>query len=828
MLRFPFLITLSTAVLIAGIPQTAQTQQTQGQSQAADTVQAVTQPAAIAAADLVVRGEDANERLRQVRSRTRAQPAVEEVAEGLTQLFATRDTLLADSTSLKPESASRRTLEIVQQRWVRYVGQIGEWREILTQRSQALGQEQNALLPVRAEWQATAEAAADQDYPQAAVQVIRSVQAAVDSVDAQIHVRLDTVLTLQSQLAELGDEATEVLARMEAAEAKARTGLFSAESPPLWTAITSAEAKPSMAQVREGLQEDFRTLTRFMEDAAERLPVQGFFLLVLLVLMIALRRRSLHWAEEDPELYASARIFDRPFSAVLLIMVITTRLFHTQIPPALVDLNSLLVIIPLVRLLPSQLHPALRRPLYAVAALWLLDGLLDFLPERSALLRLALLLVTALALATFAWFLKVRGPVVAEAHGRWVQGALRVARLGLVTLGTSLVANILGFVALATLLTDATLGSVVLAAALFAGVRIVEVLVRLTLRTDIARSVGSLRRHSNLVIRRTISLTKLGAVAIWAYWTLDWFDLLQPMLGAGDTLLRTPLSVGMMSISLGDILVFVFAIWLATLVSRFTRFVLEEDVFPRLALPRGVPGAITKVSQYIILGLGLMFAFAAAGIDLSSLALLAGALGVGIGFGLQSIVNNFVSGLILIFERPIQVGDTIELQELIGTVKHIGIRASTVRTFDGAEVIVPNADLIGGRVVNWTLSDRLRRMEVAVGVAYGTNPRQVKDVLLEVVRGNSEVLDNPEPFVLFQGFGDSSLDFVLRFWTSNFANWLTIQSDVYFAVHDALDAAGIEIPFPQRDLHLRSVDTSIFGQRVAEALSDRGDDEPAA
>lgn len=824
MLRFPFLITLSIAVLIAAIPQTVQTQQTQGQSQAADTAQPAPQPAAITAADVVVRGQDANERLRQVRSRARAQPAVEEAAEGLTRLFATRDTLLADSTSLKPESASRRTLEIVHQRWVRYLSQIDEWQDVLTQRSQALGQEQNALLPVRAEWQATVDADADQDYPQAAVQVIRSVQAAIDSVDAQIRARLDTVLTLQNQLAELHDQASEVLARIEAAEAEARLGLFSAESPPLWTAITSPEAKQSLAQVREGLQEDSRTLTRFMEDAPG-LPAQGFFLLVLLVLIIALRRRSLHRAEEDPELDASARILDRPFSAVLLIMVITTRLFHPQIPPALVDLNSLLVLIPLVRLLPRELHPALRHPLYAVAALWLLNGLLVFLPERSALLRLALLLVTALALATIAWFLKVRGPVVAEARSRWMQGALRVTRLGLVTLGTSLAANILGFVALATLLTDATLGSIVLAAALFAGVLILEVLVRLTLSTDIAQSVGSLRRHSNLVIRRTISLTRYGAVAIWAYWTLDWFDLLQPMLGAGDAVLRSPLSVGNMSISLGDILVFVFAIWLATLVSRFTRFVLKEDVFPRLALPRGVPGAITKVSHYIILGLGLVIAFAAAGIDLSSLALLAGALGVGIGFGLQSIVNNFVSGLILIFERPIQIGDTIELQELIGTVKHVGIRASTVRTFDGAEVIVPNADLIAGRVVNWTLSDRLRRMEVAVGVAYGTNPHQVKDVLLEVVRGNSEILENPEPFALFQGFGDSSLDFVLRFWTSNFANWLTIQSDVYFAVHDALDAAGIEIPFPQRDLHLRSVDTSISGQTVAEALSDRDDDE---
>jgi small-conductance mechanosensitive channel len=193
---------------------------------------------------------------------------------------------------------------------------------------------------------------------------------------------------------------------------------------------------------------------------------------------------------------------------------------------------------------------------------------------------------------------------------------------------------------------------------------------------------------------------------------------------------------------------------------------------------------------------------------MSRFTLLAGAFGVGLGFGLQNVVNNFVSGLILIFERPIQVEDVVEVGGIQGRVKRIGIRASTVRTWSGAEVIVPNGDLISQQVTNWTLSDRLRRMEVAVGVKYGTDPQRVIDLLLETVTRHPDVLDDPEPVALFQGFGASSLDFVVRAWTAG-ESWWTVNSDLTVAVNNALKEADIEIPFPQRDLHLRTVSPEV-------------------
>jgi potassium efflux system protein len=203
-----------------------------------------------------------------------------------------------------------------------------------------------------------------------------------------------------------------------------------------------------------------------------------------------------------------------------------------------------------------------------------------------------------------------------------------------------------------------------------------------------------------------------------------------------------------------------------------------------------------------VLLVGFLLALGALGLDFTRITILAGAIGVGVGFGLQNVVNNFVSGLILLFERPIQVGDSVQMGQLLGEVRRIGIRSSTVRTFDGAEVIVPNASLVSDQVTNWTLSDRMRRIDLAVGVAYGSDPQEVVARLREAARASAGVLSEPAPQVLFVGFGDSSLDFQVRVWTARYEEWLQTRSELGIAILTALHDAGITIPFPQRDLHL--------------------------
>ena len=254
------------------------------------------------------------------------------------------------------------------------------------------------------------------------------------------------------------------------------------------------------------------------------------------------------------------------------------------------------------------------------------------------------------------------------------------------------------------------------------------------------------------------------------------------------------------------VVVIVFLVLLGLLASR-TRVLVSSVLERRPHLEPGQRYAIERASGYVVFVLGCMIGIQSAGINLSSLAVVGGALGLGIGLGLQDSANNFLSGLILLLERPIKVGDRVEVGSLDGDVVRIGSRATWIRTNANIMVIVPNSEFITSQVVNWTATDRQVRFTLQLGVSYSANPVEVKEALLEVARRNPDVLNVPAPDVLFKDFGDSSLDFQLRVWTITQVRTPNIlRSDLYFAIFEELGRRGIEIPFPQRDLHIRSAD----------------------
>jgi small-conductance mechanosensitive channel len=286
------------------------------------------------------------------------------------------------------------------------------------------------------------------------------------------------------------------------------------------------------------------------------------------------------------------------------------------------------------------------------------------------------------------------------------------------------------------------------------------------------------------------------------------------LLDLGRAVFGATLRVGSIGISVANVLAFILTVVVAYLLSAFIRFVLQEDLYQRVGVERGLSYAISKLLHYTIAGLGFVLGLAALGVNLTQVSILVGALGVGIGFGLQSVVNNFVSGLILLFERPIHVGDTRQVGDLMAEVRRIGIRASTVRSKQGADIIVPNAQLITERVTNWTLSDRLRRIDLPVGLNYGADPRKAIQLLEEVARRQPNVLQQPAPRCLLIGYGDSSMNFQLRVWTDQFDEWQLISSDLASAVYDAVIEAGFQFPFPQLEVRvLRDADISSIPER---------------
>jgi small-conductance mechanosensitive channel len=220
---------------------------------------------------------------------------------------------------------------------------------------------------------------------------------------------------------------------------------------------------------------------------------------------------------------------------------------------------------------------------------------------------------------------------------------------------------------------------------------------------------------------------------------------------------------------------------------------------------------VGRVASYVVFALGLVIGLESLGLNLNSLVLVGGALGLGVGLGLQTVVANFVAGLILLFEQPIRIGDRIEVGDTYGDVVEIRGRSTWVRTNDNILIVVPNSHFITNKLINVTLNDPEVRMAIPVGVGYKSDPPTVREILLRVARENPNVLEDPPPMVVFDSFGDNSLNFILRVWTVTMVKHPPVlKSDLYFAIFEAFTKEGIEMPFPQRDLHLRSVDAEAW------------------
>jgi small-conductance mechanosensitive channel len=267
----------------------------------------------------------------------------------------------------------------------------------------------------------------------------------------------------------------------------------------------------------------------------------------------------------------------------------------------------------------------------------------------------------------------------------------------------------------------------------------------------------------------------------------------------------TLFNLGETEFSLLSIIILVISIFLVFYLSGKIKNVLVDRILTRYQLELGIRQAIGTIVKYLITVLGLLIIIQSVGIDLSTLSILAGALGVGIGFGLQNVTDNFISGIIILFERPIKVGDRIEVNNVYGDVIEINARSTTIVTNDNINIIVPNSEFISKTVINWSHTDRKVRFRFAVGVSYKEDPAVVRHLLLQVADENDGVLKTPPPDVWFDAFGESSLDFYLSIWTTDYINRpMILKSQLYFAIFQKFKENGIEIPFPQRDLHLKS------------------------
>lgn len=494
----------------------------------------------------------------------------------------------------------------------------------------------------------------------------------------------------------------------------------------------------------------------------------------------------------------------RPISITSFMTLVFFFLISVKMPVFWLSLFRLGTLITVIRISRALITDNLqKRFITKLALLLFVTDVLVIVNLPIPLTRLYILLV-AIFLITF-YILRYVKKDEKTKKTSWLQWA---ERLGILALTVILFAEINGQAELAFFIFIATLKTIF--AILYIWILYLILLVMLDI---ILHYIPISLPHENaaIIIKMVRPILFVGGtILLLTIVLVDW-RLLPTSSSAYSYLSALGISIGESRISIGLILASLFLLYTAYCISRIIQSILLQSVLPRRNVDKGVQLSITRLLHYSIMLVGFLMALKALGFSLTNLTILGGALGVGIGFGLQAIINNFASGLILLFERPIKVGDTIQIGEELAEVKELGLRATIVQTFDNAEIVLPNSDLITNKVTNWTLKERRVRVKIPVGVAYGSDVEKVLKILMRCAEERPEVLSTPKANALFLAFGASSLDFELRVFIPEFTDRRMIQSELNIDINREFSDAGIEIPFPQSDLHLRSIDSEAAG-----------------
>jgi potassium efflux system protein len=731
-------------------------------------------------------------------------------AQQADSVLARFESIMEDPRQKRFDEINTRELEELTNDWRNVSIRLRQIQKEMTGRVERIENEKASLqIPLR-QWNFTLEQARNENATLTVIDQIRSIINAIEQVIAELN---DNSAFLQEDLVKISEKlisCNEIIRTLQVLLDESIIRLFRFDKPLIWK--DSFHAKDTTLAEPGYFGANMPAIKSFVADNSRKMYLHLALFIVITFVMISLFRRLQKSIAINDEQYVSRTriLMTKPIAASLMITFTITLFYYDYIPQAIRSLNAVLILVPMTLLISHNIYPTIRKYIFLLMVFVLLTVLHDITYKEDLFSRLLLLLICSGSFVSIISMIRNRSIQELAGGTLFRRSLYNLLYIVGTMFAMAIGANIFGGVYIAEYFGISTLYSIVSAVLIYSFILVLDGILIMIIYSKGISSLTVIKNFGPTVEKRLTGLVALAGWTIWVLAVLREFKILDKVIEWFNRVFVAPINIGSTQISLLNIILFFFIIWLTITISRIIRFFLEGDVFTRLKLKKGVPGAISLMLRITIITIGFLIAIAAAGVQMEKLAILLGAFGVGIGFGLQNIFNNLISGIILAFERPINEGDIIEVGTLMGIVKEIGIRSSIIRTYDGSEVIVPNGNLISNELINWTLSDQHRRGEIRLGVAYGTDPQKVLDLLLAAAASNERVLGDPQPWAIFLGFGESSLDFRLTFWIAEADTRLTIQSEVAVKINQMIKEAGIEIPFPQRDLHLRSADAKVF------------------
>ena len=759
-------------------------------------------PAVIPVPEIAARAAEVANLLRDVKAQVAPDKQIDSIRTLLPEKAGQISRQSQETKAILEGAPNLGVLQAQQQLWQRNHADMKTWLQMLTGRAMLLRGEQEKLSKLKKIWSKTRGAGKSAKAPQTVIQQVDDLLKAIETERTYLESQLKSVLDLQGLVVREKAICTAALDQIAEAQQNSLRDITARDSIPIWIPVRWSSLATSFPErLRELIPTWLEEMSKYVRDPAMGLPLHIGLFMGLAIVFWAARRRVRRWKTSGEDISPSLIVFERPFAAAFLVALGVASGPYSETTPIVKVIMEILFFAPMIRVIKPVVNARFLPELYTLWFLFVIDSFRQALSGGQFSGQFILIIETLAGVTVLLWSL-MRGQIrhsSAQGSPLFWKSAMRAgAVLILITLLVAAVAGVLGYVNLARILASEVVAGATMALGLYAALKILMGIVAFSLRVWPLGRLYMAVRHRGLLERKTHRVLMWAVVVLFVVRLLDYTGFLSPTLSFLKTLLSFKFERGSVSISVEDILAFIVTVWAAYLLSAVLRFILQEDVYPRIGVQKGMAYATSSLINYIILTLGFVVGLGVIGVSLTKMTVLAGAFGVGIGFGLQSIVNNFVSGLILLFERPLHVGDTIEVGDISGEVRRIGIRASTVRTFRGADIVVPNADLVTKQVTNWTLGDKLRRLDLSLVVNYGVDPEEVIQIFERVAKTHPDVLPSPAPSAFFTGYGDKSINFNVRAWTDKLDKFPRIRSELVTIMYHACHEAGIIPPFSQR------------------------------